>query len=255
MAHSCATTQDMIVSSKPEGLSAYCFRCGLVGFRPHGKMTLQERTELLERTQEYERQLQKKGPLKLPDDFSLDIPVQYMSWLSKASITELQRRQYRIGWSHGLHRIVIPVCDRDGTLLYWQARSVLPSAPKYINPSVDKNGLVFWAGDHRQKDTLVVTEDILSAIRVSEALPAASLLGCKMSDAQALQLGRYSRVLIWLDPDEAGIKGALHARSKLGLLTDVEIVRSDKDPKNLSRREVARVLDVPYSSSYAVEAQ
>ena len=253
IAHHCATTKDMIVSNSPQGLSAYCFRCGPVGYRPHGKQTLQERTELIERTRKYERELAAQPRPKLPDDYSIDIPPQFTGWLDKAGITERLRRQYRIGWSHSLHRIIVPVYSRDGDLSYWQGRAVLPVKPKYINPKVNKDGLCFWAGDHKQRDVIVITEDILSAIRVSESLPAASLLGCKVSDRQALDIGEYRRVFIWLDPDSAGIKGAREARRKLNLLTDTSIIQSYLDPKELSRREIADILDVPFSQPYTVD--
>jgi DNA primase len=97
---------------------------------------------------------------------------------------------------------------------------------------------------------VVVTEDILSAIRVGAHIPAVSILGTKTSDAQAAQLAEYDKVDYWLDPDQAGIDGTVKGRRKLALVTETGAITSPVDPKNLSDREIREALKLTPNHRY-----
>lgn len=81
-------------------------------------------------------------------------------------------------------------------------------------------------------NTLVVVEDIISAVKVSRILPCVALLGTHMSQDQACELAsRYTQLVIALDPDAYG--KALLMADKYGILfQDVSVLDMDQDPKD-----------------------
>ena len=250
MRHNCSENRDLLVSHGEQGYSAYCFRCGKVGFEGHGYSNLARLAEI----QALNSQAQEVQSHELPSDFTRDIPNQQASWLFKAGISVHRATSCGIGWSDTLQRIVIPVFDSTGDLRYWQARAVMAGqTPKYTNPPVSKTDLLYWVhppNEQEGKRRVVVTEDILSAIRIGKHVTAASILGTKTSDSQAAQLSEYARVDYWLDPDDAGHRGAQAGTRKLALVTDTGTLTSDVDPKNLSDREIRNVLKLAPNHRY-----
>jgi DNA primase len=238
----------MVVSHGENGYSAYCFRCGPVGFEPHGYRTLEE----LARINELNDRAKEAQSHELPEDFTTSIPEQHLRWLLRAGITPSRARSLRIGYSDQLTRIVLPVYDGD-RLVYWQARALLHGQkPKYINPEADKSTILYWARPAAPPaGEVVVTEDILSAIRVGAHVTAACIMGTKTSDAQAAQLARFDRVSYWLDPDDAGREGNRKGCRKLGLVTSVREIVSHVDPKNLPDREIRELLGLAPNHRYS----
>jgi DNA primase len=157
-----------------------------------------------------------------------------------------------IGWSSKLHRIVLPVYSDSGDLLYYQCRAVdKGQVPKYINPRADKSTLLytrFPPGSNRHR--VIVTEDILSCIKVGRHIRCVSILGTATSTGQATRLARYNRVTYWLDPDKAGLRGSAKGVKTLKLLTSADAIYSNKDPKNLSDRVIREHLCLPYKERY-----
>ena len=246
--HDCSEGKDMLVSHNDTGYSAYCFRCGPVGFNPHGYQSIAE----IARLKELNAVASVPQSKELPNDFTLEIPADKFTWLAKGGISVSSARSNSIGWSNRLQRIVMPVLSAEGLLLYWQARAVCPGqSPKYTNPSVSKADIIYYAGDPADRSRVIVTEDILSAIRVGAHCPAACILGTKVSDSQAAQLSTFDRVSFWLDPDEAGHRGAAAGKRTLGLVTRADIITSTEDPKCLSDREMREILQLTPNHRYS----
>lgn len=254
IAHDCSLDKSMVVSHGEQGYSAYCFRCGPVGFHAHGYRTLEE----LNRVQELNKLALEPQSPELPDDYTDVVPPQHLLWLARAGISAGRAKRFGIGWSARLGRVVLPVYDRSGSLVYWQARAVSPGqTPKYINPPADKNLLCYWVDDRadRTRDTGVcVTEDILSAIRVGRHMRAASILGTKLSASQEAQITRATRarVFVWLDPDQAGRDGSSVLRRKMGMVIDTTIIESDADPKCLPDRLIREHLGLPPNHKWSI---
>ena len=130
---------------------------------------------------------------------------------------------------------------KNGELVYWQGRAVFDGQkPKYINPEVNKSNVLFKI--HYSFDAIVITEYILSCIRISKFMSAATPIGTKLSTPQAVQLAMYKHVLIWLDPDKAGRAATYSMGKTLGLLTNVVKLRSKLDPKLLTNTQIKEVL-------------
>lgn len=246
--HDCSEDKSLIVSHNENGYSAYCFRCGNVGFEGHGYRNLAE----LERVRDLNLIAQEEVSRDLPKDMVLQIPPEHSGWLARAGIGPARALHHGIGWSDRLQRIVMPLYDR-GVLQYWQARAVVRGqSPKYINPSVSKSDLLYSVLPSTDKSIVVVTEDILSAIRVGRHVPACSILGTKTSEAQAVALAEYDKVVYWLDPDRAGSDGSIAGARKLSLITATAIIESDVDPKNLSDRLIREHLNLTPNHRYTV---
>lgn len=245
LVHGCNTDKSLIVSHGTQGYNAYCFRCGNVGFEPHGFRTLAELEEI-RRIDAHAYEIAKASTIILPPKEG-EMPNEGILWLARAGLSLTRATSVGIYWSEPIKRVVIPVYSK-GKLVYWQARGVLGDHPaKYINPSVDRSSILYWCSPSKTcKDSrIVITEDIMSAIRVGKHITTASLMGTKTSSSQLTQITAYNQVTIWLDPDSAGEEGAYKLKKAASLLSTVDIITSKVDPKNLSDSEIRTILKLP----------
>jgi 5S rRNA maturation endonuclease (ribonuclease M5) len=113
--------------------------------------------------------------------------------------------------------------------------------------------------------TIVLLEGIFDALIVEQAakgigIDACALLGHDLADSQIELLQSYRRIILWLDPDEPGVKGIVKIARKLHSECKDKIVRvvlpkwykhpgaSDTDPDELERSEIVKRLSkaVPF---------
>lgn len=232
----CGKGRTLAINHRNKGYSTFCFRCDRKDWHPKGRLSIAEITAMKALNEEAKSF---KSKIELPEDFSLDIPVEGRLWLYRASITESLIKQYRIGYSEKLQRVIVPVY-RYNKLIWFIGRAVHKGQePKYIAPSESKDKVLFYSG--RVKDRVVVTEDILSAIRIGQVSPAASVLGTKLSMEQLTQLIDVD-VTLWLDGDIAGRKASKSMEKDLSMVTSVRSVVTDRDPKMLTNKEIKDVL-------------
>ena len=228
------------IEHKPLGYSFYCFSCKTTkwkskGLQPISKLKL------------FETEKFRKGSMKLPHDFTLEIPQAEAVWLYKSGIYKETYEAYGIGWSPSLQRIILPVY-KDGELVYMQSRIQHPTVlqPKYLNrTATNKADVMFVAknGEYQSGyNIIVMTEAILSAIRVGVYYKCISTLGSSLTDSVAYQLST-KKVLIWYDPDKAGWSGSLEAYKKLKSLgTEVKIIGTELKPKQYNNEEIQRIV-------------
>lgn len=237
--HSCGGGRTLAVNNSMKGYSCYCFRCGHQDFVSKGKLTLEELALIRQQNELNEQEIK----IELPQDFTLDIPLEGRIWLFKAGISEPLYRSYGIGYSKSWNRVIVPIYE-SGKLVWFQARALTQlQQPKYLQPSADKSSVLFKThsyDDHR--DRVVVTEDMLSAIRVGAHIPCASILGTKITNEQINELARFNLVTTWLDSDTAGTKGSYKIRKSLSLVTDVDNIVTEDDPKLLSNMNIKDAL-------------
>lgn len=239
--NACGSDRSMIVNHSHKEYSAYCFRCGKIGYQNKGYQTLQQ----LEKIRELDRLAKDASTcVNLPKDTIFDFErfsSEARMWLLSASISGVLTSRFGIGYSPKLQRVVLPVFRRgsSGELIFYQLRRLIGKGPKYISPSVDRSSIFYFsAPDGSSLDEVIVVEDILSAIRVGQRMPAVSLLGTSISTQQAAYLSRFKLVTTWMDPDKAGIAGAASIRRACALTSDVRNITSEKDPKLLSNRQI-----------------
>ena len=232
----CKDDRSAIVSSSIEGYRFYCFRCGCHHFvarteniNVHDFASANAAVEKLH--------------CRLPDDITADLPSEGLVWLRKAGIDEDLRAEYNICYSPSIKRVLLPAYDNDGRLTYVQARAVFEGqSPKYVNQAAIKKPL--FHSHQAVTSEVVLTEDILSAIKVGQVFSAISLLGTKPVDTLLPALMPFDEVFVWLDPDDAGINGSIKIAHYCSLLgKPVYRVHSDKDPKYYSRQEIKQFIE------------
>jgi DNA primase len=235
----------MMVSHSIKAYSGFCFACNNKPFEMKGKQTLEELAELKRINNEQLQRTEGQRPT-LPDDFTRDIPLEGRLWLYSNGITARLSRQYNIGYSERLRRVVLPVYNSKGTLIWFQCRALLDGQkPKYLQPSGDKSSVVFESkqtSTSKSHESVVVVEDIMSAIRVGEVNKTVSLLGTKADTAQINHLSNYDTVITWLDADKAGRRGSKTIRQAVGLLTDTRDICTARDPKQYSKEQIEELL-------------
>lgn len=242
--HYCGEGDVLKIEHTKDGFRAYCFRCGTNGFAPHKKTQLSQ-FDFLKRKEEEDVFIKQTA---LPRDFTNDIPNDHALWLYKSGIGVKDYKRLGFGYSAYLSRVILPVYDSEGTLVYVQARATdFPTQqPKYLNiKGANQDAIMYWQHPEEilLEETVVLTEDILSAARIGEVTTTASLLGTKLSDGQALNLREYGTCIWWLDGDSAGISGARKGSTKLQFLCETQrIIRTPKDPKCYSKRIIKKIL-------------
>lgn len=242
--HDCGGGRTLVCGHKKTGWDAYCYRCGDNGWVPHPAESLAAKAKRLNAAKEAENDA--INSLYLPHPMvgePTEWPDEARVWLYRAGLDDAAIKEAGFYWSPRLERVVMPVIT-GGVLSYWQARGFNPDRPKYINPTVDKSRVVARYGD-AGRFPLCFTEDILSAWKVGRVTQAWCLLGTALPQKLLPELLERSdrRVLVWLDPDNAG-RRAMHKIITQLHAYGMEPIRitSEKDPKLLSKREIERII-------------
>lgn len=243
--HDCGPGRTLLLSRNDEGIAAYCFRCGESGFIKDER-TLAERIAALAKAKAADAEVIKP---ELPMPRERDVqqwPKDARVWLYKAGLSNDAIERLGFYWHPVTQRVVMPVFE-DGELVYWQARSLNPHVPKYINPTVERGTVAPRFG--RGGPCIVLTEDILSAVKVGLVNEAWSIMGTSLPDKIALRLVQAARpVLVMLDPDEAGKKGTAKIVRQLRLLgLPVGSYFGRADPKLLSQEEIQCALSSSFT--------
>ena len=234
--HDCGEGKTLIVSRTERGTSYWCHRCHTKGWIP-AERSLADRIAALNEATECDgtaqQSLELPGPGKMnPQDWP-DAP---RLWLYKAGFSNDEIRRHGWYWNPKMERVILPV-KVDGKTIYWQGRGFDTARPKALNPTVNREGLVAKYG---RGDWIALTEDILSAAKVGGVGEAWALLGTVLSYSTALALSEAGRpVLLMLDDDPAGRRGAAEAAKTLNLLgVRNHQVYFGKDPKLVSRSTI-----------------
>lgn len=229
----CGDGASMIVSNAQAGVSAYCFRCGGNGFIPHA-LSLAERIEQFKEAEQADQEA--RASLRLPEPRVCD-PQQWPSharvWLYKGGFSNDDIENLGFYYHEKMQRVVMPVYD-GGRLVFWQARGFSKSLSKYLSPQVERTKLVAKYG--KPSHYVVLTEDILSAYKVSKVNEAWALMGTSLHDAILADLIRRDATVLYMgDPDAGGDKGwaSIVARCRAVGIKCYD-VRMIADPKLIS---------------------
>lgn len=237
----CGTGKTMVVNHNVKEYSAYCFRCGRKEYEYKGMLNLMEIEQL--RELDIIKSELTGNAVKLPLDFTTDIPLLGRLWLYKCGLTETKWRKYGIGYSERHKRVFMPIYNKG--LVWFQARALYADQqPKYLQPSANRESIMFISKPSKYvTNDIVICEDIMSAIRVGEHCTAVSILGTKITTAQVNRLltgckKKQGNIITWLDSDQAGRQGAIELRKALSMFVEVHDIVTEKDPKLLSDSEI-----------------
>lgn len=236
--HDCGEGRVLKVSNGDAGYSAYCFRCNDNGFIPHPTPSLSERLAALERARNAEVQASSSVSLPEPalhDPTAGGWPLAARVWLYKAGLSNDDIITLGAYFHPPTGRVVLPVLE-NGIAVYWQARSVTGRGMKYLNPGSAKPGTVARYGTG---PVIVLTEDILSAFRVSRVIEAWSILGTNLDTPTVARILDDGRPIVsMLDPDAGGDRGTVKILKRLRALGHpVYAASPPRDPKYLTREE------------------
>lgn len=246
----CANDKSLQVSNDPRGYRAYCYRCGPRGFVKHGDFSI----DALRRRRE-ELALVEQRTVSLPKDFTTEIPASEAVWLYKAGISHDLASHYGFGYSPYLRRVVLPIYLGDA-LQGFVARSTINAKPKYIEKMVQPSEAIFIADPGTRLPAsedwpvgsgpdAVFTEDILSAVRVGRHVrTSCALLGTSANVEQYAGIAsNCNSVAVWFDPDKAGVKARKKLARSLQLRGhEVRVIKTSRDPKYYSNREIRSIL-------------
>lgn len=236
-AEHCGMGEPMQVSNARAGFAAYCHRCGGKGFIPH-QLSLAERIAQFKDAHEADQEA--RLSLRLPEP-RLVAPQQWPTnarvWLYKGGFSNDDIERLGFYYHERMQRVVMPVYN-NGRLVYWQARGFIADMPKYLNPVTDRSQLVAKYGQPSR--FVVLTEDILSAFKVSKVTEAWALMGTNLHDAILADLIRKDAVLLYMgDPDAGGDKGwASIVKRAQAVGLQCYDVRMSADPKRLSVSDI-----------------
>jgi hypothetical protein len=216
-------------------------------------MTPRERLALQRAAEDF-----KASEPSIPTDFTTDMPTEGLIWLTKGGLHLEDIKRYGFGYSPSIKRVILPCWNSDGALTCIQARNTGSAhGPKYLS-QVWSGERPVWSslcghgGDRGTVlgepvcQTLVLTEDILSAARVSKVgVDVWSLLGTNLMPAVLNRIGeaQYTDVAVWMDPDEAGIKARRKMLRQLGAVgINARPITSDRDPKMHTLEEIKELI-------------
>jgi hypothetical protein len=228
------TTQDtrFRLGINVNGERAGCFNCGWRSRNGTMEKILRALgVDYVKRLDSVRREIRKKKKIKvqLPEDFQLiRVSGRRSYWhefaykyLKGRKLTDEQIIDRKIGFSMVgplRYRIIIPVFY-NGKLKGMVGRAFVKDLePPYLNSIGEK--VLYLAGGTGDGTTATLAEGSFDSLRIAEAakkwpeVDNYSVLGTSLTTLQLKQLERYSRVISWFDPDDAGVK----ATNKLGRL-------------------------------------
>jgi hypothetical protein len=162
--------------------------------------------------------------------------------------------KYRVGYAekYVIHkdkptseRIVIPHFWK-GALVGWQSRRLADDGtPKYLStPEMPKDTTLFGYAPDKHK-VAVVVESPMSALRHDHHIHMPATFGAQITESQTRLIGRYEKVIFWLDNDDAGWDAYSDYRDRRGRVTRLGILEQTAAMTNVW------VVDNPYNADPA----
>lgn len=236
----CHSPKGVGITNHGEVYSYHCFRCKSKEAKPAPPMTPQERRAMEQQAAEF-----KAAPPTLPPDFTKEIPPAGILWLAKGGLNHSDIDRFGFGYSPKMQRVIMPVYEGD-ELVAVQARALRRDhIPKYLGQIRRNPRPAFRAQHSASADTLVLTEDMLSACRVSKVCDAWSLLGTNLVPAVLASIAEthHPNIAIWMDEDGAGVFARRRMRAQLQVTgKTVRLITSDRDPKKHSLAEIRSLI-------------
>lgn len=180
----------------------------------------------------------------LPRDISYDLPEQPTRWIKQYGITEAEITDSRICWSEASQQLIFPIYGGETGIIAWQARNFEPTQlanRKYY--SVGKMDEILHIIGNHNDGQIVLTEDVVSAIKVSRHTNAMPIFGAHVSSNRLNRLiRRFSKLVVWLDYDKRlEARKAILRALQHGF--EAKAIHTELDPKELSDKEIISLLE------------
>lgn len=166
-------------------------------------------------------------------------------WLRTYGITESEVKTYGICYDEEWDKVLIPIFDSEGVAGY-QARAVRPddTDPKYLTFYWRPTSMLY-AAPGANMERLVITEDVISAIKVGRQWLAMPLNSTQLSTKhKSVVLSRdVHDFVVFLDDDNLIVKQQQSAlKRELDKFGKCAIVAQGKDPKHFTDQELKEII-------------
>ena len=212
----------------------WCFACG---YRTPAKLEHRVRNTITVPPRE-------SKAVTLPSDASVNIPGHVLDRCLGWGMTKDLIDKHKFMWSEQRKRLIMPVYDVSGHLLMYQERSFDITQTKYLTTGAvsDILHILYPEGD-RDNSVVILTEDLISAIKVSMYKPAMPIWGAGIPLKTIRKLAsQFSVVGVWLDPDMKlkAVKDVL----RVSQYVPAFFVNSNLDPKFYNRETIKEHIDI-----------
>lgn len=184
-----------------------------------------------------------------PLQVSLDLKGDHPHLVQDRGLKAETIHHFGLGYcSRGIFRgmIAIPIHDEEGVLIAYAGRRLkaadLKEFGKYKFPKGFRKELVLYnlhrAKEYQKEHGLILVEGFFSTVKLHAfGFPnVVAPMGCELSDQQARLMSEAKEVIILFDGNEAGYKGAAHAKEKLLKYVPVRLVKlpAGTEPEDFS---------------------
>ena len=163
---------------------------------------------------------------------STNRPSTATSWLKSYGLTNEEITNLGILWDESKGLLIFPMYEGE-ELIGYVGRQFLGKGPKYVvQGEKQRFKPVYGSGD-----TLVLTEDLISAVKVGRVTVAMPLFGIHVREVPA----GYSKYKLWLDKDKQ-ISSVQQCRKWRQYGYDIESIITDLDPKEYNEQQIREYL-------------
>lgn len=170
-----------------------------------------------------------------------DLPTENQAYLERY-LTPEEIKTFKFKYAPAMGRHVYYV--QDGNKIFYEARSVIKGKPKSLQFGEKPYHLLGNPADG--SDTIVLVEDILSAIVVGRYFSALPLFGSHLPPdwvSNLIKPGFPRRIVVWLDSDKT--KEAIDIARSISMFKECLIIQTPQDPKD-SGDVVKELVTDPY---------
>lgn len=244
---------------------AHCFNDGCE-WKSYGESTFKKLQEAIDtgdvEAKEGNRKRHKRmnGKVVLPEGFRLLNIDDDSHWGKKAwkfvrnrGVSRDQIKHKKIGYTvigSFAYRVIFPLY-KSGILVGLVGRDFTgEQEPKYKNSTGAK---YIYNLPEKQHSTICLSEGAFDTLAIEtvakkRSIDSGGLLGHSITDEQLHLLRHYKRIILWMDPDEAGIEGLVAIRKKVSSKVELGVVLPDgffeykdydkRDPSELDNDEI-----------------
>jgi DNA primase len=180
--------------------------------------------------------------LSMPFGTTHTIDVKAIQWLDKYGIHRAEILANNIQWNPMRHWLVFPIKMmgelKAYTLRQFPQLGQIDVKPKWLTKG-PVSSLNYYVGSSiGRQDTVVIVEDIVSAIKVGRLTRAMPLFGSHLSPKKIIWLNSVTKhVIIWLDRDKWK-EAMMFAKSCELVGLETKVLYTARDPKDHSDAEI-----------------